>query len=291
MHSIDKIKSLVGENVTMEDLRYVDCYVYDKIGIFIPSMGQCQYAIKPDHTHPSYMFIIYFDPTTYGSVNSVDIEIPDNHYLSIALSPQIKHQDTGPDLLHYYCILIDKQYFESQYLLYASSVPQFNSLQFPLCHDILKTLNIFAFESNKEMKNSDITLTAQSTIITHWLIRSILQENYDLRSISSNYGIARAQHYIEQHLDESITVNSLAALSNMSVAHFNRVFKKEMNMTPIDYLIDIRLTRAKKLLRRYDHSITEISLKCGFNSNAHFSSTFQKKIGITPTEYRNSYPQ
>ena len=214
MYSMDKIKSLIGENVTKEDLKYVDCYVYDKVGIFIPSMGQCQYAIKPKHTHPSYMFIIYFDPSTYGNVN---IEIPANHYLSTVLSPHIKHQDTGPEFLHYYCILIEKHYFESQYLLYAPSVPEFNSFHFAMCHDILKTLNIFAFESSKEMRNSDITLTAQSTIITHWLIRSVLQENYDLRTISSNYGIARAQHYIEQHLGETITVNTLATLANMSV--------------------------------------------------------------------------
>lgn len=213
MYSMDKIKSLIGENVTKEDLKYVDCYVYDKVGIFIPSMGQCQYAIKPKHTHPSYMFIIYFDPSTYGNVN---IEIPANHYLSTVLSPHIKHQDTGPEFLHYYCILIEKHYFESQYLLYAPSVPEFNSFHFAMCHDILKTLNIFAFESSKEMRNSDITLTAQSTIITHWLIRSVLQENYDLRTISSNYGIARAQHYIEQHLGETITVNTLATLANIS---------------------------------------------------------------------------
>lgn len=213
MYSMDKIKSLIGENVTKEDLKYVDCYVYDKVGIFIPSMGQCQYAIKPKHTHPSYMFIIYFDPSTYGNVN---IEIPANYYLSTVLSPHIKHQDTGPEFLHYYCILIEKHYFESQYLLYAPSVPEFNSFHFAMCHDILKTLNIFAFESSKEMRNSDITLTAQSTIITHWLIRSVLQENYDLRTISSNYGIARAQHYIEQHLGETITVNTLATLANMS---------------------------------------------------------------------------
>lgn len=286
MQSLDKIKTLIGETVTQEDLRFVDCYVHDKIGIFIPSMGQCQYAIKPNHTHPSYMFTIYFDPKSCGSVK---IDIPDNHYLSTVLSPRIKHQDNGPEFLHYYCILIEKQYFESQYLLYAPSVPEFQFLQFSVCHDILKTLNIFALESGKSMKNSDITLTAQSTIITHWLIRSILQENYDMRTMSSNYGIARAQHYIEQHLEESVTVNTLATIANMSVTHFNRTFKKELGMTPIEYLIAIRLTQAKKLLLRFDYSITDISLKCGFNSNAHFSSTFQKKLGLTPTEYRNSY--
>ncbi|WP_455718827.1 helix-turn-helix domain-containing protein [Anaerosporobacter sp.] len=286
MHSMDKIKSLVGDDATEEDLKFVDCYVHDKLGIFIPSMGQCLYAIKPYHTHPSYMFIIYFDPAACKNVN---IEIPNNHYLSTVSSPLIKHQESAQDSHHYYCILIDKEYFESQYLLYASSVPEFNFLQFPLCHDILKTLNIFTFEAGKEMKNSNITLTAQSTIITHWLIRSILQENYDMRAITSNYVISRTQHYIEQHLDESITVKTLALSANMSITHFNRIFKKELGMTPIDYLIDARITRAKNLLRRLDHSITDISLKCGFNSNAHFSSTFQKKVGITPTEYRNSY--
>lgn len=173
--------------------------------------------------------------------------------------------------------------------MYSDETPDFNWKQFAICHDILKTLNTFAFEYSKKMQNSDITLEAQTTIITHWLIRSILGENYDMRAISSNYAVARAEHYIEQHFSENITVQQLAKLGNMSVSSFNRIFKKETKLTPIEYLIEIRIQKSKKLLRRKHIPITEIAISCGFSSSAHFSSSFSRLFNTTPSEYRNSY--
>ena len=64
MKDFELIKSLIGESVTEEDLKYVDCYVHNKMGLFIPSTGACQYAIKPSHTHPCYMFVIVFSIDT-----------------------------------------------------------------------------------------------------------------------------------------------------------------------------------------------------------------------------------
>lgn len=60
------------------------------------------------------------------------------------------------------------------------------------------------------MKNSEITLEAQVTIIVHWLIRSILGENYDMRSVSNNYAVACAENYMEMHYGKKITVKYLA---------------------------------------------------------------------------------
>lgn len=287
MQDFELIKSLVGETVFEEDLKHVDCYVHNKMGLFIPSTGPCQYALRPSHTHPSYLFVIAFSPVSFQIKPS--IELSENHYLALALSPNIPHQEQKDEFSHYYCILIDKLYFEEQYKMYSDEKPNFNWKQFAICHDILKALNTFAFEYSKKMQNSDITLDAQATIITHWLIRSLLGENYDMRAISSNYAIARAEHYIEQHYNEDITVKHLAALGNMSVSSFNRRFHKETNLTPIDYLIEIRIEKSKKLLRRKDVPITEIAMRCGFNSSSHFSSCFHRLTNITPTEYRNSY--
>jgi AraC family transcriptional regulator len=110
-----------------------------------------------------------------------------------------------------------------------------------------------------------------------------------MRAISSNYAVARAEHYIEQHFSENLTVKQLAELGNLSVSSFNRIFKKETNLTPIEYLIEIRIEKSKKLLRRKEIPITEIAMRCGFNSSSHFSSSFSRLFHITPSEYRNSY--
>lgn len=110
-----------------------------------------------------------------------------------------------------------------------------------------------------------------------------------MRAISSNYAVARAQHYIEQHFSENISVKQLAELGNMSISSFNRIFKKVNKLTPIEYLIEIRIEKSKKLLRRKEIPITEIAMRCGFSSSAHLSSSFSRLLNITPSEYRNSY--
>ena len=60
-------------------------------------------------------------------------------------------------------------------------------------------------------------------------------------------------------------------------------------MTPIEYLIEVRLQQAKKLLRRGDIPITQVALRCGFNSSSHLASSFQRVLHMTPSEYRKIY--
>lgn len=284
MRNFERIKALVGEEVTKEDLQYVDCYVQEKFGLFIPSLGVCGYASRPQHSHPSYMFVLaFFDEEG----RQPPIAIKENQYLGMVTSPEVPHNDL--ESMHYYCILIDKRYFEKRYKMYAEEVPHFSGKYFGICHDILHALNTFVFEYSKNMKNAKITLEAQAEILTHWLIRSILGETYDMRSVSTHYGVARAQQYMEVHFQEKITVDNLAKLGNLSVSGFNRVFKKETGETPMEYLAELRLEQAKKLLRRKEVPITEIALRCGFNSSAHFSSSFRKYYEVTPTEYRSKY--
>ncbi|MFT3951103.1 MAG: AraC family transcriptional regulator [Oscillospiraceae bacterium] len=161
--------------------------------------------------------------------------------------------------------------------------------KFELCSDILKTLNTFAFEYSKRMMNAAVTLDAQATVITHWMIRSILGETLDLRAVSSDYSIARAQHYIEQHYGDKITASMLSALGFMSVSSLNRRFRSEVGATPMVYLTKLRIEKAKTLLRRKDSTISEIALHCGFSSSAHFASCFIKHTGMTPREYQSKY--
>ena len=287
MKDFSLIKSLVGKSLRDEELKYVDCYVHSKLGLFIPSVGKCGYAQRKDHTHPTYMITILFSTEELDIKPS--IEIKKNHYFSTILSPDIPHNDISEEFNYYYCILIDKDYFKQEYKRYTDENPYFEWKQFSMCSDILKTLNTFAFEYTKNMQNSDITLDAQATVITHWIIRSILGENQGMRSISSNYTVARAQHYIEQRFDENITVSQLAESGHMSVSNFNRIFKKEINLTPINYLNEIRIEKSKTLLRRKDIPITEIAAKCGFGSSAHFATNFKRLTNVTPSVYRDSY--
>ena len=110
-----------------------------------------------------------------------------------------------------------------------------------------------------------------------------------MSAVSSDYSVARAQHYIKQHFMEQITVSKLAELGYVSPSCLNRRFKKEVGITPIEYLIQTRIENAKKLLRRKDVPITEIVMRCGFGSSAHFSTCFHQRTNLTPTEYQEKY--
>lgn len=276
MEDLEIMKKLVGSGVTREQLKNVDCYVQKNLGLFIPSLGVCGYAQKEGHTHPAYMVVVYFPDNSKAS-----------YYPAVIYSPDIPHNDE-PDL-HYYCIMIEPSFFESQYALYSEQAFGKQILKFEVCSDILKMLNTFAFESSKRMPNADLTLEAHVTVITHWIIRSILGESLQMRVISSDYSVARAQHYMEQHYPEKITVKELAGLGYMSVSSLNRKFKVETGRTPMEYLIELRIENSKKLLRRKNISMADIAVRCGFSTGSHFSACFYKHTGRTPSEYQASY--
>jgi len=274
MKDFDTVKKLMGESVTENDIADFDYYVRPQLGVFIPV---AQNEVQRRITCPSYTIIIYFEQETDRQT----------HYHAEIISPDVPYNIRAEQ--HYYCLMIDKDFFEKRYLMYAEKTSLFNGKRFEMCNDILKALNTFAFEYSKSMMNSDITLDAQAEIITHWIIRSIFGETLDLRAVSSDYSVARAQHYMEQHYMDNITVSKLAALGYVSASGFNRRFKKEIGITPIEYLIEIRIQKAKTLLRRKNISVTEIAMRCGFGSSAHFSSCFQTRVGIAPSEYRDKY--
>ncbi len=269
------INNLTGKYVDFDSSMH-DCYIRENIGIFIPI---CDDLDNNDlkHNHPSYEIIINF---------SKDSDKP-KHYWAEITSPGVEHNKN--QCAHCYSIFIDKEYFEARYKMYEKEIPLFKGKCFEFCSDILKALNTFVFEYSKSMMNSDIILDAQTEIITHWLIRSIFGETLDMRTVSSDYSIARAQHYIEQHYMEHITIEKLANLGYMSKSTFNRRFKSEIGITPIEYLIEVRIKMAKLMLIRKDNQLTDIAIRCGFGSGAYFSSCFQKYVGITPTEYRDKY--
>lgn len=273
-YKFEDAKKLIGASLKESDLKTVDAFIMYPLGLFIPINYACGYAIQDNHVHPSYIITINFS----------EVAKQRNHYVASIFSPNVKHNDSND--INYYAVMIDKDYFETRYKMYADNVPLFNGLKFEMCNDILKYLNMFAFECSKNMINSEITLGAHIELITHWIVRSILGESMDMRAISSDFAVARAQHYIEQHFGEKITVKMLAELGYVSESGLTHKFVRELGVSPIEYLIEIRIQNAKKLLQRKNISMTEIAVECGFSSLAHFSSSFQKRLDISPSEYQ-----
>ena len=286
---MENIKNLVGEDITSDNLKYVDAYVCDKLGIFIPSIGFCEYAIKPNHTHPSYSFIIFFSENQ--NMIDVKIKVPSNHYLISAMSPETCHEEEKSDTFnHYIAILIDKDFFDSQYAVYDSNKPRnYFWDQFIIKKDVMSFIKKFMSEYEENSLGKDKLLNSLSMIITHELIRSILNLETIKDIVIKKDEIQITINYMNQHFGEKITIESLSKLANMSESNFNRIFKKETGISPIEYLINVRIKKAKKFLREKTNTITEISINCGFYSISHFSSCFMKQLGMSPSDYQSLF--
>ena len=105
----------------------------------------------------------------------------------------------------------------------------------------------------------------------------------------SNEKLSRVHEFIEKNYTKKITLSELAQITNMSPVSFNRFIKKRTGKTFINYLNDVRISKACRLLIEQDESISYIAYGCGFNSIANFNRMFKKSKGCTPTEYRNGF--
>jgi two-component system response regulator YesN len=101
--------------------------------------------------------------------------------------------------------------------------------------------------------------------------------------------IDQAKEYIRSHYGESdISIGKVCSHLHISTGYFSSIFKKEMKMTFVSYLLQIRLEAAKELLRSTELKAFEIAEKIGFADPNYFSFCFRKKYGFSPKEYKNS---
>ena len=92
--------------------------------------------------------------------------------------------------------------------------------------------------------------------------------------------------YLHEHYAEEITLQGVADTFFVSKATLMYNFKKHINCSLIDFLLNIRLTKAKELLFNSKKSIEEIAESCGFSSANYFGLIFKKKEGLSPMQYR-----
>lgn len=92
--------------------------------------------------------------------------------------------------------------------------------------------------------------------------------------------------FINDHAHETLDRDTLAQIVHMSGSGFSRFFRTHTGMTFQEFVSDVRVSRACKLLASNEYSITEIALRCGFMESSTFNRTFKRLRGTTPTKYR-----
>lgn len=158
------------------------------------------------------------------------------------------------------------------------------NMSIPSLEYISSLISIMIEEYELKLQGYKTMLASRFMELVVYLSRQY--DNQEKALDSSLMHLANAISYIEDHYLEPITLEDIAARSNISVRHLNRIFREYYQTTPIAYLQRLRLERASSLLKKTNLTITEISYECGFNDSNYLTRLFKKTYGISPKSYR-----
>ena len=138
--------------------------------------------------------------------------------------------------------------------------------------------------------------TAGSKEITHYSILSLFiaitrlyeyQLGKSMPMVTKNLILDELLKYIRTNYGSKLSLDLLASHTHLSREYLCRYFKKQTGKNISDYILEVRMEKAKEMLRTTTHTITEIGIYCGYPSVSSFQRSFRKSENMTPSEYRS----
>ncbi|MBP5262254.1 MAG: helix-turn-helix domain-containing protein [Clostridiales bacterium] len=126
----------------------------------------------------------------------------------------------------------------------------------------------------------ELMLTLSRTMRNEW------EESLRVKNGKAKELVLIAKNYMDTNYDRGITVNDAASYVYLSQGYFTRAFKDEIGVSPMNYLMNVRIGKACELLKNDDIKVSAIATSVGFASAQRFNVAFKKHLGITPMDYR-----
>lgn len=166
----------------------------------------------------------------------------------------------------------------------------FSNIKFENDEFLKQNLNkiITLASTNSEYKN------ILSSLITKELIINLLQtkaRNLLIKNsaqLASNHALAAAVEFIKKNVHQNLTLEFIAEKIKISRSTLHRHFKRELGITPNEFILSEKIKKAKFLLRNTQDSVSEIAYNLSFGSSSQFIKHFKKLTGITPLKYKQS---
>ncbi len=282
-----RVREFAG-SVSPEDLKYVDYYIGEHMGIFIPNGGLFEYALEP-HRLPAYVFAYMYHEHGYVSIDNRLISFKPGGLLCI--SPTVERYEVPMDLQSRYCAVnIRKEHIEALYTEYTGKcIPEFRGEYYELTHEIPELVKNYIYEYTQKRLGYETICSSLENIIIKKILRCIIGEKIELKGLNVRFEVEKAVQFMYQNMHNKITLDDLANASQMSISRFSFIFKEQLGASPMEYLNDLRLERARRMLLLGDKNILEISQECGFGSTSYFTTRFNKKFSCTPSSYRQQH--
>ena len=241
------------------------------------------------HTHPFTELFYVVDGKGEFNIQGQRFPVKPNDF--VIINPQVEHTElSSPDEpLEYIVLGINGLSFSNLTPVSEGGHPfSFFNLRDEQ-KDILRYLNAMVQEATSQPMSYELVCHNLLEIL---LIKILRHQHFDLevgKQSKATKDISFIKHYLETYYHESIQLEDLASMTHLSRFYISHSFKKEIGMSPMEYLIDIRIKESKILLRTTNYSISQVADIVGFTTPTYFSKQFRKSTGISPTDYREQY--
>lgn len=253
--------------------------------------------IMNEHWHEQIQFLYFTQGNAMVHCNSMKYEVSTND-LVIINSRELHYKENISGNLAFYVIKIDLSF------LYSSKADSIQA-QFltPLSQNLILFKNV--------VKNDETVLWHMNRLIEEYYTKKIGYELavkaqvYDLmvlllrgyvRKISSEKELKSrlanfdrmktVMNYIENNFTERINLHRLSKLAGISEGHFCRLFKQITGISTMDYINNLRINKAVKLIKSSHLNMTEVAMSCGFDDSNYFSRVFKKHKKMSPMQMK-----
>lgn len=271
-------------NVVMKEMPIASMMTSEVYSSELTAIFKSNIRMNGEYAFSSYSFIIPTGKMPPFKVDNKEFSMHHDKVLPINPGQLLKSTyEQQVDL--FYAIHIDSEFLQE----IASSVSNHSKISLKNESSIsAKTVNVlihkFMYEAMHKPSGYKIMLQSISTELVIEILRQALIEHKTQYTYKSD--IKKAIAFMEERYSSNITLEDIAKEVNISPYHLVRLFKSETGKTPFEFLTNIKIDQAKKLIMHSNFNMTEISDICGFANASHFSNVFKKKTGYTPSEFK-----
>ena len=212
----------------------------------------------------------------------------DKNMISI-INPKAVHScnSCNDELNEYYMLYLDTKWCRNIQKIINKDLKEFVTIPVDILEDkrlYMKYINLceFLFEDNYLLDKEDALYSFFLSFFSLFLD----EKTEEARDKS----FEEILEYLEQNFKENISIDELSKKFDLNPFYIIRLFKTQINMTPHAYMINLKINKAKEILKK-NTSIVDTALECGFFDQSHFHKNFLKIVACTPNEYKLNFIQ
>ncbi|MBR6209394.1 MAG: AraC family transcriptional regulator [Oscillospiraceae bacterium] len=248
---------------------------------------------RPYHAHEEYHILFCTKGRAYLRLGEIELDITPG---MIALIPPGVLHSIGPrqEGLEFWGISFSPSGPEDEIVRFQRSCNAYTA-DFSGFRDYVEGAFLFIHETaNRARETGDPhreelaeqIIRSQTSVLVYFALSMFSTHPYR-HPLPREGSMDKVMRWIMEHYAENITLDALAERFALSPSHLSRKFQEAFQVSPINYLIDYRISMAKDLLIHTDKPIAQVAEEVGYANPYHFSSLFSRRTGLTPQQMRS----